>query len=395
MIYTESKLRIVAVETRIVNAQLRNWVFVKIRTSEDGLIGWGEATLEWRSRAVAGAVEDLAPLLVGQDPMRIEFLWQEMYRQHFFKGGAVTMSAISGIDQALYDIAGKVHGVPVYELLGGRVRDEVRFYDHLGGGQKDSVYGVEVGLGRLAELAAASIEEGFDALKFLPLDPIPALPSAQPLDRATERLAAVRAAVGREVDVMVDLHGRSSVPAAIRLAERMREFDPWFLEEPCQPEDVDGMARVARATSIPVAAGERIFTRYGFRPLLEASACAIVQPDVCHCGGLTEIRKIASIADTYGVAVAPHNPLGPVATMASLHFAFSTPNFLIQEVMRSDVPWRDDIVGDALLLDHGRAAPPLRPGLGIEIDERAAAKHPFVPEPQLMTYYADGSVGDW
>lgn len=388
--------RISKVETLVVNAQLRNWVFVKIRTTDDGLHGWGEATLEWRTRAVAGAVEDLAPLLVGQNPLRTEFLWQEMYRQHFFKGGAVTMSAISGIDQALHDIAGKVYGVPAYELMGGRVRDEVRFYDHLGGGSAETVYGLGRGAKDLAELAASSVDAGFDALKLLPLEPGPMLMPSRHLDDAVARVAEVREAVGREVDVMLDLHGRTTPQTAIMLAERLREYQPWFLEEPCQPEDVEGLSRVARATSIPIAAGERIYTRFGFRSLLESAACSVVQPDVCHCGGLTELRKIASMADTYGVAVAPHNPLGPVATMASLHFAFSTPNFLIQEVMRSDVPWRDELMGgEALSFEHGRMRPPTMPGLGVEIDERVAARHPFEPEPQIRTYLADGSVGDW
>lgn len=388
-------LRVTRVETLVVNARLRNWVFVRVRTNVDGLYGWGEATLEWRTRAVAGAVEDVAPLLLGHDPLRREFLWQEMYRQQFFKGGAVTLSAISGIDQALHDIAGKVYGVPVFELLGGRVRDEVRFYDHLGGGDRSSVYGLKKDGADLADLAAMSLEAGFDALKFLPLDPGPMLTSSRLLDDATARVAAVRGAVGPNVDVMLDLHGRTTPEAAIKLAERLHEYDPWFLEEPCQPEDVAGLSRVARATSIPVAAGERIYTRFGFRPLFESAACAVAQPDVCHCGGLTELMKIASMADAYGVAVAPHNPLGPVATMASLHFAFCTPNFLIQEVMRSDVPWRDEIVGEPLPLVDGRVAPPTAPGLGIDIDERAAARHPFEPEPQIRTYLPDGAVGDW
>ena len=389
------RLRIAAVETLVVNAHMRNWIFVKVRTSDDGLHGWGEATLEWRTRAVIGAIEDITPLLINQDPLRIEFLWQEMYRQHFFKGGSVTMSAISGIDQALHDIAGKVLGVPVHQLLGGRVRDEVRFYDHLGGGKQASVYAESAPATAFAELATRSVADGFDALKLLPVDPGPGLSSQQQLSLATDRVAAVREAVGSEVEVMLDLHGRTSAATAIIFAERVQDYDPWFLEEPTQPEDISGLRRVAEATTIPIATGERIFTRFGFRPILEGTACAVLQPDVSHCGGLTEIRKIASLADAYGVTVAPHNPLGPVATMANLHFAFSTPNFLIQEVMRADVPWRDEIVGEPVVLRDGRAAAPHAPGLGIEIDERAAAAHPFIPEPQIRTYLKDGSVGDW
>lgn len=388
--------RITSVDTLVVNAGMRNWVLVRVRTDVDGLHGWGEATLEWHTQAVVGAVADLAPLLVGEDALRIEHLWQSMYRRHFFKGGAVTMSAISGIDQALHDIAGKHLGVPAYQLLGGRVRDEVRFYDHLGGGAESAVYGAADNRPEaLAESAARSVAEGFDALKFLPLTPGPLLRSGAELQRAADRVALVREAVGDDVDLMLDLHGRTSAQDTIQLLALLQPSRPWFVEEPCQPEDVAGLARVVEATTIPIATGERLYTRAEFHHLLEVGRCAVIQPDVCHCGGLSELRKIATMADVHGVAVAPHNPLGPVATMASLHFAVSSPNFLIQEVMRSDVPWRDDVLGEPLKIENGRVAPPTAPGLGVEIDEAEAARHPYVPEPQLRTAHSDGAVGDW
>lgn len=390
-----SRLTIVGVETLVVNARLRNWVFVKVVTSEPGLYGWGEATLEWKTRAVQGAVQDLASLIIGADPLRVEHLWQVLYRQQFFKGGAVTLSAISGIDQALHDIAGKVRGVPVFELLGGRVRDHVRFYDHLGGGDPDAVYTVDADAGLFGELAARSVAAGFDAIKVLAVPVTEMLGSAPGVRLAVARLAAVRDAVGPDVDVMVDLHGRTTPAMAIRYARALEPHDPWFLEEPCQPENVDAMAQVARATPIPIATGERIYTRYGFRPLLEKGACAVIQPDVCHCGGLSELKKIAAMAETYYVSVAPHNPLGPVATMANVHFAFSTPNFLIQEVMRADVPWRDEVVDGGVTITSGKALPPTRPGLGIEINERAAAAHPYRPEEEIRAFHPDGAVADW
>lgn len=306
------------------------------------------------------------------------------------------MGAISGIDQALYDIAGKHLGVPVHLLLGGRVRDHVRVYDHLGGGSSDAVYGLGGSDDALADLATASVEQGFDALKFLPMLPSPGpLLSAADVDAAAARVATVRNAVGPHVDLMLDLHGRVSWPSAIAFAEAVSPLRPWFIEEPCQPEDTEALARVAGSTTIPIASGERKYTRFELLPILRAGACAVVQPDVCHAGGLTEMRKIATLADTHSVLIAPHNPLGPIATQANVHLALATPNFLIQEVMRADVPWRADVVRGAVEIGTGRIDAPLSPGLGIDIDERAAAHFPFEPEPQLRTRARDGAVADW
>lgn len=387
-------MRIKGVETLVVNAELRNWVLVKVVTDQPGLIGWGEASLEWKTRAVVGAIEDLEPLLSGQDPRRIEHLWQVMYRHQFFKGGIVTMSAISGIDQALHDIKAKDLGVPLYELLGGRVRDRVRMYDHLGGGASVAVYESDR-MEMFGDLAAQSIEAGFDALKILPVPRVRMLDGPGILEHAEKLMRAVRDAVGSRADVMVDLHGRTTPAMAIQAARVLEPLRPWFLEEPCQPENVDAVVEVARATPIPVATGERLVTRYQFRELLEKRACAVVQPDVCHCGGISELKKIAALAETYQVSVAPHNPLGPVATMANIHFALSTPNFLIQEVMRADVPWRNEIIDPPLNIENGHVAPPTRPGIGVEVDERAAREHPYKPEPKLEYFHADGSVADW
>jgi len=383
------------VEAIVVNAEMRNWVFVKVTTSEPELVGWGEATLEWQTQGVVGAIADLAPLLLGEDALRTEHLWQAMYRHHFFRGGVVTMSALSGLDQALHDLAGKIRGVPTYELLGGAVRDHVRFYDHLGGGDSDAVYGGAAEPARFGELAERSVADGFDALKVLAIPPTRMLDGQAAIRHGVQRLEAVRAAVGPDVDVMVDLHGRTTPAMAIQYGLAMAPSSPWFLEEPCLPENAEALAEVARALPIPIASGERLGTRFDFRRLLELRACAIIQPDVCHCGGLTELRKIAAMADAYFVSVAPHNPLGPIATMANLHFAFATPNFLIQEVMRSDVPWRNDVVDFPVEIVDGRAYPPTRPGLGIAIDEKVARKHPYRPERDMRVFHADGSIADW
>jgi galactonate dehydratase len=387
-------MKITAVSTVVVNARMRNWVFVKIETSTPGLTGWGEASLEWKTRAVVGAVQDLTPLLLDEDPRRTEHLWQVMYRQQFFKGDLVTLTAISGIDQALHDIKAKALNVPLYELLGGLVRDRVRMYDHLGGGSSDAVYN-EATEEKFGDRARMSVADGFTALKVLAVPVSEMLDSHRALRDAEQLMASVREAAGDDIDIMVDLHGRTTPAMAIQYALVLAPYRPWFFEEPCPPENVDAMVEVARAIPIPVATGERLVSRFGFRELFEKRACSIIQPDVCHVGGISELKKIAAMAETYYMSVAPHNPLGPLATMVNIHFALSTPNFLIQEVMRSDVPWRNEVIDDPLRIENGFVLPPTRPGIGIEINEKAAAHHPYAPELQMRTYHPDGSVADW
>ncbi len=387
-------MKITAVGTVVVNAQMRNWVFVKVSTDE-GVTGWGEASTEWKTRAVCGAVADLEPFIVGQDPARIEHLFQIMYRHPFFRAGVEGMSALSGIEQALWDIAGKVAGKPVYQLLGGAVRDRVRMYDHLGGGQMEALY-LQDTAEQMAERARESVAAGYTALKVLVVPKTLPLDGHLPLRHAETLMAAIRDAVGPEVEIMVDLHARTTPAMAIQYGEVLRPFRPFFLEEPCPPENVGGMADVARALpGIPIATGERLVTRWGFRELLERRACAVIQPDLCHCGGLWEARKIAAMAETYYVSVAPHNPLGPIATAAAVHFALATPNWLIQEAIRSDVPWRDAVVGGGLPVVDGYILPPAEPGLGISVDEEEAAKHPFQQEVLMQWWHGDGAVADW
>lgn len=386
-------MRISDVATVVVGAELRNWVFVKV-TTDEGLVGWGEATLEWQTRAVVGAVDDLRPLLLGEDAMRTEHLWQSMCRHHFFKGGIVTMSAISGIEQALHDVKAKTLGVPLYQLLGGSVRDRLRFYDHLGGGDSSAVY--ETGSPEaFGEAAASSVADGFDALKILAVPVGAPLSGSAGVRLAVARMAAVREAVGPDVDVMVDLHGRTSPAMAIRYGRALAPYDPWFLEEPTQPEDIGALRGIAGAVPVPIATGERLIGRRAFVDLLAERACAVIQPDVCHCGGVAELKRIAALAESYGVAVAPHNPLGPVATAVNVHIGLSTPNLLIQEVMRADVPWRQEVVTGELAVVGPSVGLPSASGIGVEVDEDAAARHPYAPEPQLRTLLDDGSVADW
>jgi galactonate dehydratase len=387
-------LRVTRVSTVVVNARLRNWVFVKIETDRPGLVGWGEASLEWKTRAVVGAVEDLSPLVVGEDPRRTEHLWQSMMRHPFFQGGMVGMSALSGIDQALHDIKAKDLGVPLFELLGGPVRDHVRMYDHLGGGDSDAVYN-EATEESFAERAAASVQNGFDALKILAVPRSRSLEGMPKIRQAVGLMAAVREAVGDDVDVMIDLHGRTSAAMGIRYGMALAPLRPWFLEEPCRPDDTAGLAEVARAVPIPIAAGERLCTLREFDSLFRARAVAVAQPDVCHVGGVTGVRRIAALAEAAGITLAPHNPLGPVATMVNLHLGFAISDFLIQEVMRADVPWRDEVVDSSFQIVRGRVSQPTRPGIGIEVDEHGAARHPYQPEEIVRWFHDDDSVADW
>ena len=317
-----------------------------------------------------------------------------MFRHPFFKGGIVTMSALSGIDQALHDLKAKHLGIPLWQLLGGLSRKRLRMYDHLGGGSSDSVYN-SADAASFAEKAARSREDGFSAVKILavgrtaPLDGLAALKEAETL------MAAARDGAGDDIDIMVDLHGRTTAAMAIEYARVLEPYRPFFLEEPCQPEDWQGTARVARSTRIPIAAGERLVHRHEFLPLLQAQAIAVAQPDVCHAGGLTETRRIATLCDSFGVSMAPHNPLGPIATMVNIHLGFATPNFLIQEVMRADVPWRDEVVSGVTPIVAGHVEPSQAPGIGVEIDLAAAARHPFKEVRPIQWYHADGSVADW
>jgi galactonate dehydratase len=392
-------MKITAIKTCVVNAEMRNWVFVKVETDQPGLYGWGEASLEWKTRAVVGAVEDFAPMLIGEDPERIEFLYQKMYRQSFWRVGVIGLSAISGIEQALWDIRGKFLGVPVYQLLGGRVRDKVRMYTHLGGGDMRAVYETQYSADPkpFVDLALQVVSKGYTAVKVLITPPTESLNSIAAYRYAETMMAAMRAAVGESVDIMVDCHGRHGVANAIEFCRVLAPYRPYFIEEPVPPENVDAMAEVRRASPVPIATGERRITRYEFRELFEKQACQVIQPDLCHCGGLWEAKKIAAMAETYYMGVAPHNPLGPVANAAALHFALSTPNFLIQEDMLSDVPWRFDVVQHALKTEDGYWLVSDAPGLGIEVDEAAAAKHPFKQEVIHATTVRahDGAILDW
>ncbi|MGP4018784.1 galactonate dehydratase [Saccharopolyspora sp. 5N708] len=390
-------IRITAVETTVVNAEMRNWILVKVRTDTDGLHGWGEASLNWKTRAVLGAIEDLSSMIVGRDPRDIEQLVRIMTKHSYYQLGIIGATAISGIEHALWDILGKSLGQPVWRLLGGRVRDSVRVYTHLGLGDMRSVYDT-VDIGQAREKAAAVVEQGYDALKVV------LIPYGHHLTVAAERrhvdklMAALRDTVGPDVDIMIDFHGRTaSIAAALQYIDVLAPYDPLFCEEPVQPGNTEALREITRRARTPIAAGERLVGLREFLPVLAAKAVHVAQPDLNHTGGLLEGKRIAAVADTELVGIAPHNPNGPIAGAAALHFDVSTPNFLIQEEMSGAVSWYDDVVRTPMRRVDGHWQVPTEPGLGVEVDEREAAKHPYQPEVPHSgsAVLADGTVVDW
>lgn len=387
-------MKITKISTTIINAKMRNWVIVRVDTDVPGLYGLGEATVEFQTLAVVGAVENVGVLIIGRDPLDIERNWQIMYRHPFFKGGVISMSALSGIDQALWDITAKDLGVPLWRALGGLARDRVRLYDHLGGGNFEAVYNSETA-SSVADKMHESVDLGFTAVKIL------AVPQSAPLDGAdklkhTDLLMKVaRETAGDQIDIMIDFHGRTSAAMAIAFAQILEPYRPYFLEEVVQPEQFEAMKRVKGKVSIPLAAGERLYTTQDYLPFLQAGILDVAQPDVCHAGGITGLRKIAALCDTFGVVMAPHNPLGPIATMVNVHLGLVTPNFLIQEVMRADVPWRADVVEGAPEIRGGHIYPPTSIGIGATINDAAAKQHPYIADAPTQWFNPDGSVADW
>lgn len=390
-------MKIVGITTRVVNAQMRNWIFVRVETDQDGLFGWGEATLEWKTRAVKGAIDDLAPLLIGRDPRDIEQALRVMHKHGFWRMGVIGSSAISGIEIALWDILGKSLSVPVWRLLGGKVRDKVRVYTHLGMGDMASVYETTTPEA-LAERGRNVISQGYNALKVVIVPYTHILAHKSAVDATARLMESLRSEVGPEIDIMVDFHGRpGSVAASLDYINAIAPFRPMFVEEPVQPGDPQALAKVARLSPVPIAAGERLIGRAEFAPHIASDAFSIAQPDICHVGGLSEAKKIAAMCETAGIGIAPHNPLGPIASAAALHFAFSTPAFVIQEEMSGAVPWYDDVVAGPVRREGSEWLLPEAPGLGVTVNEAVCEQHRFEPEVQHASnaVLPDGTIVDW
>ena len=372
-------MKITKIETFFVKPR---WLFLKMHTDE-GLVGLGEPIVEGRAQTVAMAVKELGRYLIGQDPRRVEHHWQAMYRGAFYRGGPVLVSAISGVEQAMWDILGKSLGVPVYQLLGGACRDRIRIYSQCHGDTPEAISA------RAKELVA----EGFTALKTVLDGPVRIVDSKAFVESQVRKIAAIRDVIPDSVDLAVDFHGRASPAMAVRLAKAFEPFHLMFIEEPVLPDNVDALVTVARSTTIPIATGERLFTKWGFREVLEKQAAVILQPDLCHAGGISEVKKIAAMAETYFSAVAPHNPLGPISLAACLQVDACTPNFLCQE----QVSLGEGYLKQPFVQKDGYIDLPTGAGLGIELDDEFVASSLYdgawdVPH----LYHADdGSFADW
>ena len=363
-------------------------LLVKIET-DDGIVGWGEPVLEGRAQSAATAVETLMDTyIVGADPRDIEMLWQQMYRSGFYRGGPILMSALSGIDQALWDIKGKWLDVPVYELLGGKARDRIQLYAHIGGGSPEA----------MADSAIERVEEGFTAVKGGPSVDWEQLDTPDAIDRAVEQIGAVRDAVGSDIAIMLDFHGKLTKPMAKQVVVALEEFAPMFYEELVVPEKNHALQEIGSHTTIPIATGERMYGRWEFRPLLERGVVDVIQPDIAHAGGITEMRKIASLAETYDVALAPHSPLSSVALAACVQVDACTQNAIIQEqiVHNEDVPTYLTDMSVFDFDDEGYIELPTAPGLGIDVDEdfvrEMATEHAW--DAPVMRY-DDGAIAEW
>ncbi len=367
------------------------WLFVRIET-DAGIVGWGEGSLEGNSDIVRAAIEQFAGYLVGRDPSRIEDHWQVLTKGGFYRGGAVLASAVSGIDQALWDIAGKSLGVPVHRLLGGAVRDRIRAYGWVGGDDPNEV----------GDHIEAQMAVGLTAVKMNASGKMSRIGSVRELDGVVNRVAAARAVLGPDCDVAVDFHGRFTLANARRVAPLLEEFHPFFLEEPVVPENSHLIGDFARSTTIPVATGERLYNRQDFLPVLQAGI-AVAQPDLSHAGGISEVRRIAAMAEVFDVQLAPHCPLGPIALAACLQVGFATPNFLIQE-QSIGIHYNTG----AEVLDYVVDTEPLKfvegnfelltgPGLGITVDEGAVREADRLGNSWRTPVWRhpDGSFAEW
>jgi galactonate dehydratase len=360
-----------------------NWVFVKLYTDQDGLTGLGEGSVTGKAQTIAAAIDEHERFLVGQDPRRIEWLWQAMYRYPRWRGGPVLNSAISAIEMALWDIKGKALGVPVYQLLGGAARDRIRLYTH---GSPHS----DAGMGRIEELVGL----GYTAVKVGPLavrDDV-----VQPTRDVREGAAAIlrlRQVVGEDVDILIDAHGLLTPPMAIDFAQRVAPARPMWIEEITQPEDLATLAWVAARSPVPLATGERLFTKWGFNELIQQRAVQYVQPDVSHDGGILETKKIAAMAEAKFLEVALHGASSEVLTAANFHVDATTPNCTIQEHPLGS-PWRYELVQTSHTVERGYARLPEAPGLGVELNEAEAARHPYVADFRNHYTFGDGAVAD-
>jgi len=370
----------------------RPYVFVKLETNQ-GLVGWGEATLEGKAAAAMACVNDFGQHIIGADPMQVEHLWQSMYVHSFYRAGPVMGSAISGIDQALWDLRGKILGMPVYKLLGGPFDARgVRGYYHAVAGSRE----------QLLKLRDSAVAQGVSCFK----TGIPGyyewLERHAKIDRAVRQLAMAREALGPEIDIAVDFHAKPSATVASILVKELEPLNLLFVEEPCPPENVKAMARISRRSTTPIATGERLVASYGCRELIEMGVVDILQPDINHVGGITALWKVGAMADAAGISMAPHSCEGPIGGLATLHVDASMPNFLVQEVCSGVAPraedkiWQEWLGFPAMRMVNGRFPLSDKPGLGFDLSEDAFKKYPFAgTRAMARVFHEDGSVAEW
>lgn len=368
------------------------WLFLKIETDE-GIIGWGEPVIEGRASTVKACVEELMEYLIGKDPMHIEDHWNMLYRSGFYRGGPILMSAISGIDQALWDIKGKYFNAPVHQLMGGACRDSIRVYSWIGGDRPSEV----------GKTALEAAETGFTAIKMNGTEELQYIDSHKKIDELLERVAAIRESCGPNFDIGIDFHGRVHKPMAKVMVKELEQFRPMFIEEPVLSENIEALREITKHTTIPIATGERMYSRWDFKPLLQAGYVDIIQPDLSHAGGITEVKKIASMAEAFDVGLAPHCPLGPIALAACLQVDATSHNAFIQEQSLgihynegSDL--LDYLVNPQVFnYQDGYVKIPDEPGLGIEINEEFVRKQAKIGHnwKNPVWRHRDGSIAEW
>ena len=364
-------MKITAQKVFVANVSRTNFVFVKLYTDE-GYEGVGEATLEWKTMTVVSALEELERVLIGRDPFAVDAIIEQLHRDSYWRTGAVFRTALGAIEAALLDIKGKALGVPVFELLGGKYRDRVQCYANhwfFGATTPD----------QYAENARKAVAMGYKALKWDPFDVADLEMDRKQRRQTIDIVAAVRDAVGADVDLMLDVHGRLNVPTAIAMCRELAPYDLRWIEEPTPPESIDALVDVRANSPVPIAAGERWFEPGKFMEALSKKAVDILQPDVSHAGGMGETKRISHLAHHHLIPVAPHNPVGPVMNAMTLHMSVAVPNFSIFETVSIDVPWRKELVNETLQFEDGAILAPTAPGLGVELIEEACARYPYAP----------------
>jgi galactonate dehydratase len=364
-------MKITDIKVFVTDAFRTNWTFIKVETDE-GLYGYGEASLGTQEMALSGCIEDLKRLVIGRNPLEIEKMCFEIYRDIYWKGGPVLMSAISGIEMAMWDITGKYFNAPVYALLGGKIRDKVKMYANAWfvGAKTPEEF---------AQKAKDTVALGIKALKWDPFGKAHMTISNKEMEQAVNIVGTVRDAVGPYVDLLIECHGRFNPYTAINISRELAQFKPMLMEEPCPPDNFDAMAKVREKSTVPISGGERVYTKFGFQDYFRKKAVDIVQPDIFHTGGIMESKKVAAMAEANHIPVSFHNPSGPISNAAILQLAACVPNFLIHEIMLTDGIFRKNMSDEEVVFDDGYIMIPDKPGLGIELNEKEILKRPYHP----------------